>query len=114
MAKQVLGRDNETCLCTSCYDGTGQVGPWVDDGTMAVDLAIYVFNPTYGIYSRVNVFFIFARGGRVWKRINVQAASSLDSYSMDSYAAAGVWFGCVLYVAMSEIMQIMRVIRKYG
>jgi hypothetical protein len=113
-AKQVRGRNNTSCLCQSCSDGTGKVGPWVDDGTMAVDLAIYVFNPTYGIYSRVNVFFIFARGGRVWKRINVQAASSIDSYSMDSYAAAGVWFGCVLYVAITELMQIFQVIRKYG
>jgi hypothetical protein len=113
-AKQVRSRNQTECLCTSCYDEKGQVGPWVDDGTMAVDLAIYVFNPTYGIYSRVNVFFIFSRGGRVWKRINVQAVSSLDAYPVDSYVAAGVWLGCVAWVALSELNQIRKVVWKYG
>ena len=36
-------------------------------------LDVVVFNPTYGVFTKVQVYFIFARGGRVWKRIDFKS-----------------------------------------
>jgi hypothetical protein len=105
----------EKCLCDSCVgpDG-GQGSPWVDDGTMAVEISIYVYNPTYGVYSRVNVIFIFSRGGRIWKRINVQSASCMEAYDTYAFVFAVLWLAGVVWVIFGELAQIFGVIRKHG
>jgi hypothetical protein len=104
-----IGMKNRSCYCSSCH-----LAPWVDDATMAVDLAIFIFNPTYGVYTKVSVYFIFSRGGRIWKRIDVQSASSSNAYDNYAYVSAAMWGACFLYILFAELHQVFVTLRKGG
>ena len=86
-------------------------------------MSFIVYNPNYGIFTRVQVVFFFSRGGRVWKRIDLQslhtdAIASLFAPSQISHFvtifAAFVWCGLGLQMIVSELGTIKQTIAAFG
>lgn len=82
---QVPGLTWPTCKCQSCQGGAlaGGLeipGPWIDEYTQRVEIAIVAYNQHYGLLSRVSVNFFFNRGGRIHQLLDVQSGR-LNNFS---------------------------------
>ena len=75
-----------TCKCQTCQggamatDGTEIAGPWIDEYTQRVEIAIMAYNQNYGLLSRISVNFFFNRGGRIHQLLDVQSGR-LNNFS---------------------------------
>lgn len=67
------------CRCQSCHggaelpSGVSIPGPWVDEYTQRVEIAVVAYNQNYGLLSLVSVNFFFNRGGRIHQLLDVQS-----------------------------------------
>jgi hypothetical protein len=96
------------CKCQTCASG-----PWLDDSTVAVELRSVFFNPTYGIFSRLQVYFIFSRGGRIWKRADLQSipVKALNAWSL---VGGGAWLLLNAWIVCTELLQVASIVSQLG
>jgi len=118
-AKNIGGRS--PCRCKTCEDtaesgnGSLQPGPWLDEQTQRVEIAIVAYNQNYGLISLVTVNFFFNRAGHIYKNIHVQ--SSWANHYFGDIMEIGVmilcdvtWLVALTYIAAHEVKELISVI----
>jgi hypothetical protein len=108
-------QQNRTCLCEWCAKQNPKQ-PWLNEGTLRIEIGFVVYNPSHGLYSNAGVNFWFNRGGHIHKLINIRSAwSSLFSRSVGAIVlmllADIIWLLMVLYVVANEGREIFNMIR---
>lgn len=107
---------NGTCLCTTCDEGTGVVGPWLDEQTERVEIAYIQYNFEYGLYSAVTVNFFFNRGGMIHKLTHVRSVWA-DSFHGTFWELAlmiscdCIWVFSLTYILIQEVKEVIRVVQ---
>jgi hypothetical protein len=104
--------ENRECRCKTCTS----LVPWVDEATAAVEMRFVVFNPTYGVFSRLQVYVIFSRGGRLWKRMEVESVHSSSAAGPDGVGVVAgiVWLLLILWIMFWEFLDVFQTIKCFG
>jgi hypothetical protein len=103
---------NRTCLCQTC-----QSGPWIEESTLLVEMRLVMFNPNYGVLTRLQVVFFFSRGGRIWKRMDMQSLRTsvgLDRLGRFSAFCGVVWLALSGLILYHEGKEVVETITTYG
>jgi len=87
---------------------------WLDERTKKVEIAIPVYNGEYGLHCMVYANFFFSRGGRIWKAIIPMSAFEYWFASPWSWVWDSVWFLCIMWIIVTETIEIGGVIRRHG
>lgn len=111
----------KTCRCRTCEDtaesvhGSLQPGPWLDEQTQRVEIAIVAYNQNYGLISLVTVNFFFNRAGHIYKVIHVQSSWAND-YFGDIIELGlmiicdATWLLALTYLAAHEVKELISAI----
>eukprot|EP00930_Biecheleria_cincta_P039376 TRINITY_DN27076_c0_g1_i1.p1 TRINITY_DN27076_c0_g1~~TRINITY_DN27076_c0_g1_i1.p1 ORF type:complete len:896 (+),score=167.46 TRINITY_DN27076_c0_g1_i1:68-2689(+) len=109
------------CRCRTCEDtaesanGSLVPGPWLDEQTQRVEIAIVAYNQNYGLISLVTVNFFFNRAGHIYKVIHVQSSWANDYFGDVIELAVMIlcdvtWLLALTYIAAHEVKEIISVI----
>lgn len=106
-----------TCKCTTCSEGTGVVGPWLDELTERVQVGFIMYNFEYGLYSYVTCDWFFNRGGKIHKMIHVQSSwASLFTGTFWEVAVMlacdFIWLLALTYILVGEIKEVIRTVHS--
>jgi hypothetical protein len=109
-------KNRSSCLCLSCPTTKAGRGPWVDESTLLVEIKLILFNPTYGVLTRMQVIFFFSHGGRIWKRIDLQSVRTEFAELPDpmTVVAMIVWVLLTIHLIISETREIKETVKAYG
>eukprot|EP00403_Amphidinium_massartii_P008526 CAMPEP_0178410908 /NCGR_PEP_ID=MMETSP0689_2-20121128/21225_1 /TAXON_ID=160604 /ORGANISM="Amphidinium massartii, Strain CS-259" /LENGTH=1263 /DNA_ID=CAMNT_0020032105 /DNA_START=54 /DNA_END=3845 /DNA_ORIENTATION=+ len=89
-------------------------GPWLDPGTLKIEVALPIYNAEFGIHCLIHVNFFFSRGGHIWKDIIPLSvyAEWFDTWAKIVYD--GLWCLCLVWLIASQVGEIYKVLRKKG
>eukprot|EP00930_Biecheleria_cincta_P082567 TRINITY_DN72282_c0_g1_i1.p1 TRINITY_DN72282_c0_g1~~TRINITY_DN72282_c0_g1_i1.p1 ORF type:complete len:897 (+),score=169.91 TRINITY_DN72282_c0_g1_i1:58-2691(+) len=113
-----LGAGLDSCRCDWCKKQTPRQ-PWIDEQTARVEISTIIYNPQYGLYTYVAINFMFNRGGHIYKFVHCMSnyANPLMRSTgelVSTGVAAFLWVGALLYVSLSELKEILSIVRASG
>ena len=103
----VLDAKGRDCLCSSCE------GIWLDEATSVVELRFALMNPTLGIITQTQVLFLFSRGGRIWKRIDVRSVRTGDP-PLSALLAGGIYTAMCISTVWFELQDLRTQVKWYA
>lgn len=109
-------KNRSECLCLSCPTTSSGRGPWIDESTLVAELKLIMFNPTYGVLTRVQLVFFFSHGGRIWKRLDMRSIRTelSETPPVGTIIAMVVWVLLTLHLIFGETREIIETIRAFG
>eukprot|EP00746_Dinoflagellata_sp_MGD_P167281 gnl/MRDRNA2_/MRDRNA2_97777_c0_seq1.p1 gnl/MRDRNA2_/MRDRNA2_97777_c0~~gnl/MRDRNA2_/MRDRNA2_97777_c0_seq1.p1 ORF type:complete len:988 (+),score=181.49 gnl/MRDRNA2_/MRDRNA2_97777_c0_seq1:73-3036(+) len=91
-----------------------EASAWLDRNTRKIEIAFPVYNAEFGLHTLMTVNFFFSRGGHIHKKV-IPFSNWADWHDTWYYGFYdGIWIACLLYILVSEIRDMRRVIKANG
>jgi len=110
------GGDGITCGCKTCSEGTGVLGPWLDEQTERIEIGLILYNFQYGLYSYVTTNMFFNRGGHIHKLVHVQSSwanafTGTLAEIVIMLICDIIWILALTYILVQEVKEVIRVVQ---